>query len=202
MQPCTIEFFWDAVSPYTYLASTQIDALAERCGAELIYRPFLIGAAFKATGNAPPPVAVPAKGKYLMDDIKNYAAYLGVPLNKPAGFPINSLLPMRTAVAAMRGTQGPAYAKALMATHWGAGRDVSQAEVIAEIAASLGMDGTSLLEAATEQATKDELRANCESAISRGAFGAPTFFVNQEIMFFGQDRLPILEAFVLGKLAA
>ncbi len=194
-----IEFFWDAASPYTYFASTQIDALAHRCGVKVQYRPFLIGAAFKATGNAPPGLSVPAKGKYMMSDLKNVAAYLGVPLSAPASFPINSLLPMRMAVAAMATSQGPVFARAVMAAHWGEGQDVSQADVLKEIADGMGLDGAALLEATQDQAIKDELKANCESAISRGAFGAPTFFVN-DTMFFGHDRMPVMEAFIKGEL--
>ena len=189
----TIEFFWDAASPYTYLASTQIDALAERCGATVVYKPFLIGAAFKATGNAPPGLAVPAKGKYMMRDLANCAAHIKVHLSAPASFPINSLLTMRTALAAMQSEHGPAFARAVMAAHWGEGKDVSQAELLQSLADGLGLDGAQLIEAAQAQAIKDALKANCESAISRGAFGAPTFFVN-DMMFFGHDRLTIMEA--------
>ena len=195
-----IEYFWDAASPYTYFASTQIDALAERCGATVEYRPFLIGAAFKATGNAPPGLSVPAKGKYMMSDLKNCAAYIKVPVSMPASFPINSLLPMRAAVAAMQGDQGSAFARAIMKAHWGEGKDVSQPEVLQTIADELGLDGGALIAATQDQAIKDELKANCESAISRGAFGAPTFFVNGT-MFFGHDRMPVMEAFIKGELS-
>ncbi len=197
----TIEFFWDAASPYTYFASTQIEGIAERSGATVEWKPFLIGAAFKATGNSPPAMAVPAKGKYMMTDLKLSAGYLGIPITMPASFPINSLLPMRFSLAAMHGDKGAELAKAVMHAHWGEGKDVSQPEVLSEIAGSLGLDGEALLAATQDQSIKDELKANCESAISRGAFGAPTFFVG-DTMFWGHDRLPILEAFLQGKLAA
>ncbi len=197
----TIEFFWDAVSPYTYFASTQIEAIAERTGATIEWRPFLIGAAFKATGNAPPAIAVPAKGKYMMTDLKLSAAYLDIPVNKPASFPINSLLSARAGVAATHAGKGPEFAKAVMKAHWGEGRDISQAEIVAEIATEVGLDGEAILAATQDQAIKDELKANCESAISRGAFGAPTFFVG-ETMFWGHDRLPVMEALLQGRIAA
>lgn len=197
----TIEFFWDAASPYTYFASTQIEAIAERYGASVEWRPFLIGAAFKATGNAPPAIAVPAKGKYMMTDLKLSAGYLGIPVTMPPSFPINSLLPMRFAVAAMRGDKGPELSKAVMKAHWGEGKDVSQPEVLTEIATGLGLDGEALLAATQDQAIKDELKSNCDSAIERGAFGAPTFFVG-ETMLWGHDRLPVLEALLAGKIAA
>lgn len=196
-----IEFFWDAASPYTYMASTQIEGIAERSGATVAWKPFLIGAAFKATGNAPPAIAVPAKGKYMMTDLKLSAAYLGIPVTMPKSFPINSLLPMRTALAAMDTDKGPEFARAVMRAHWGEGKDVSQPEVLTEVAAGLGLDGEALLAATQEQGLKDQLKANCEDAIARGAFGAPTFFVG-ETMFWGHDRLPVLEAFLQGKIAA
>lgn len=201
MSQPVIEFFWDAASPYTYFASTQIEAIAERCETHVEWKPFLIGAAFKATGNAPPAIAVPAKGKYMMTDLKLSAAYLGIPVVMPASFPINSLLPMRFALAAMQTGKGAELAKAVMQAHWGEGEDVSQPQVLAQIAANLDLDGEALLAATQDQAIKDELKANCETAISRGAFGAPTFFVG-DTMFWGHDRLPILEAFLQGKLAA
>ncbi|MGB1581472.1 MAG: 2-hydroxychromene-2-carboxylate isomerase [Nevskiales bacterium] len=201
MSQPVIEFFWDAVSPYTYFASTQIEAIAERSGASVQWKPFLIGAAFKATGNAPPAIAVPAKGKYMMTDLKLSAAYLNIPVTMPANFPINSLLPMRFALAAMQTDKGTELAKAMMRAHWGEGKDISQAEVLGELAANMGLDGEALLAATQDQAVKDELKANCESAISRGAFGAPTFFVGNT-MFWGHDRLPVLEAFLQGKIAA
>ena len=201
MSAQTIEFFWDAASPYTYFASTQIEGIAERCGVSVEWKPFLIGAAFKATGNSPPAIAVPAKGKYMMTDLRLSAGFLGIPITMPAAFPINSLLPMRTALAAQNAGQGPEFAKAVMHAHWGEGRDVSQPEELQKIASSLALDGEALLAATQDQALKDQLKANCEDAIRRGAFGAPTFFVG-DTMFWGHDRLPILEAFLQGKIAA
>lgn len=201
MSDRTIEFFWDAVSPYTYFASTQIEGIAERCGASVEWKPFLIGAAFKATGNAPPAITVPAKGKYMMADLTLSAGYLGIPLTRPDSFPINSLLPMRAALAAMETGRGPDFARAVMAAHWGEGKDITQPEVLTDIAGELGLDGEALLTATQDQSIKDALKANCDDAIARGAFGGPTFFVG-DVMFWGHDRLPVLEAYLKGKLAA
>ena len=197
----TIEFFWDAASPYTYFASTQIEKIALGANATVEWKPFLIGAAFKATGNAPPAIAVPAKGKYMMTDLKLSASYLGIPCTMPDSFPINSLLSARAGVAAAEAGKGPEFAKAVMHAHWGDGKDVSAPEVITEVANNVGLDGDAILAATQEQNVKDTLKANCESAISRGAFGAPTFFVG-DTMFWGHDRLPVLEALLQGKIAA
>ena len=100
MNTPTIEFFWDVGSPYTYLASTQIDALAERAGARLEWKPFLLGKVFQATGNHTP-ASLPAKGKYLFKDVQLWVRYYGLAFTFPKVLPINSLLPQRVACAAV-----------------------------------------------------------------------------------------------------
>jgi 2-hydroxychromene-2-carboxylate isomerase len=200
MQEPTIEFFWDAASPYTYLASTQIEALAERTGARLAWRPFLLGKVFEATGNRMP-AAVPAKGKHLFADLRRWATHYGVPLTMPRVFPVNSLLALRAGLAAAEAGQDAAFAKAVMRAYWGEGRDISQAEEVAAVAQSLGLDPPTLLARAGEPSLKERLRANTEEAVRRGAFGAPSFFVG-EALFWGNDRLVLLEEFLRGRLAA
>lgn len=195
----TIEFFWDSASPYTYLAATQIEAVARRCGAALVWKPFLIGKAFEATGNRPP-VSVPAKGKYLFKDLQLWARHYRVPLEFPKIFPINSLLPQRAACAVPEERAGD-FARAAMAAYWAQGQDIQQPDVLRSVAAGLGLDGDKLLAATQDPAVKDRLRANTDEAVRRGAFGAPTFFVGEQ-MFWGNDRLVLLEEFLTGKLAA
>lgn len=187
-----IEFFWDAVSPYTYLASTQIESVAEEAGAELEWRPFLLGAVFKATGNAPP-ANIPAKGKYLFQDVKNWARHYGVPFRFPDNFPANSMAAQRAALVAADEDCGPDFAKAAMSAYWGEGRDIGDPGVLSEVAAGVGLDPDTVAERIQDQAIKDRLKANTEEAVSRGAFGAPTFFVD-DVMFWGSDRLELLRA--------
>jgi len=195
-----IEFFWDPASPYTYLASTQIEALAARVHAGLEWRPFLLGKVFEATGNRMP-AAVPAKGKHLFTDVQRWAQYYGVPVNFPKVFPLNSLLPLRAGIAAAAHGKAAAFAKAVMKAYWAEGIDVSKPDAVAAVAGSVGLDAAALLAQAQEQAVKDQLRAYTEEAVKRGAFGAPTFFVGEQ-MFWGNDRLVLLEQFLGGKLAA
>lgn len=199
MQNKTIEFFWDAASPYTYLAATQIDALAERCGYRLHWRPFLLGKAFEATGNRAPAM-IPAKGKYLFKDLRLWARHYDVPLFFPRVFPINSIAALRIACALPEEKVGD-WAKAVMAAYWTRDADISQPDVLKGIATAIGLDGEALLTAAQDAAVKDKLRANTDEAIERGVFGAPTFFVGEQ-MFWGNDRLVLLEEFLQGKLAA
>jgi 2-hydroxychromene-2-carboxylate isomerase len=196
----SIEFFWDAASPYTYLASTQIEAVAARAGASLVWKPFLLGKVFEATGNKMP-AAIPAKGKHLFLDVRRWAEHYGVPVGFPKVFPVNSVLALRAGIAAGRHGQGAAFAKAVMKAYWVDGTDIGQAGVIGAVAAALGLDGAALVAQAQEQPVKDELRANTEEAVKRGAFGAPTFFVGEQ-MFWGNDRLVLLEQFLSGKIAA
>lgn len=194
----TIEFFWDAASSYTYLASTQIEALAQRCGAQLVWKPFLLGKVFEATGNRPP-VSVPAKGKHLFLDMQRWAAHYGIPFQFPRVFPVNSVAALRIACA-LPAAQHAIWAKAVLRHYWALNQDISQAEVLKRIAAELKFDGEKLLAATQEQAVKDQLRSHTDEAVKRGVFGAPAFFVGEQL-FWGNDRLVLLEEFLKGKLA-
>lgn len=194
-----IDFFWDPASTYSYLAETQIEALAARCGATVRCRPFLLGKVFEATGNRMP-AALPAKAKYLFRDATLWARYYGVPFSMPKIFPLNSVLASRASLAATREGRGAAFRSALLKAYWAEGRDASQPEVVAAIAASVGLDGPALLAATQDPAIKDALRLNTEEAVQRGAFGAPTFYVDDQ-MFWGNDRLQLLEAHLKGELA-
>ena len=200
MQQHKIEFFWDAASPYTYLAATQIEPLAARTGAAVIWRPFLLGKVFEATGNRMP-AAVPAKAKHLFRDVQRWARHYGVPVAFPKVFPVNSVLVLRAGIAAAAEGKGAEFATAAMHAYWADGSDISQPEVVSAVAASVGLDGAALLLQAQAQPVKDQLRANTEEAVRRGAFGAPSFFVGEQ-MFWGNDRLVLLEEVLSGKIAA
>jgi len=196
----SIEFFWDAASPYTYLASTQIEALAQRAGVAVVWKPFLLGKVFEATGNKMP-AAIPAKGKHLFQDVQRWAQHYGVPVGFPKVFPVNSVAALRCAIAAAAQGKGAGYAKAVMKAYWADGQDISLPAALAAAAAAVGLDGAALLAQTQDPAVKDALRANTEEAVRRGAFGAPTFFVGDD-MFWGNDRLVLLEEFLRGKIAA
>ena len=200
MEQRTIEFFWDAASPYTYLAATQIEPLAARAGVGLVWRPFLLGKVFEATGNRMP-AAVPAKGKHLFRDVQRWAQHYGVPVAFPKVFPVNSVLALRAGIAASAQGKGSEFALAVMRAYWADGSDIGQPETVSAAAVAVGLDGPALLLRAQEQAVKDQLRANTEEAVKRGAFGAPTFFVGEQ-MFWGNDRLVLLEEFLRGRIAA
>lgn len=194
----TIEFFWDVGSPYTYLASNRIEEVARGCSAEVAWRPFLLGGVFRETGNRAP-MEVPAKLTYMLDDLKTWAAHYKMPFSFPSVFPINSLVPMRAAVAADRLGKGKAFAVALFRSLWLDGKDPSLPETVQEIARSVGLDGEKILQMTQEGEIKEILKRNTAEAVERGAFGAPTFFVGKK-MFWGHDRLPLLEEYLRGEL--
>lgn len=190
----TIELFWDAVSPYTYLASTQIRKLAAECNAQLQWRPVFLGGIMQATGNRPPGT-VPAKGKYLMTDIQRWAQRYGVPITIPKVFPTNSITAMRAACAAGGQPNAEAFYLALCRAYWGEGRDIGDASIIGAVASQVGIDGEAIIAAAGSDDIKGELRANTDEAVARGAFGAPSMFVG-EAMFWGNDRLEHLRQYL------
>ncbi len=194
-----IEFFFDPASTYSYLAATQIEAFAKQHGTTVRWKPFLLGKAFEATGNKMPAL-VPAKGKYLFKDAALWARLYKVPFAFPKNFPLNSVLASRATIAASHAGQGVPFALAMFKAYWAEGQDLSLPEAVAAVARSVGLDGDALLAAAASQPVKDELRSNTEDAIARGVFGAPTFFIGKQ-MFWGNDRLPLMAAFINGELA-
>ena len=184
-----LEFFYDFVSPYSYLASTRVEAVAGRHAAGLLWRPFLLGGVFKATGNRAP-IEVEAKGRHMWIDLQRWARRLGVPLVRPGQFPVASILALRSALEADRLGKLVPFTHAVYRAYWGEGRDISQPDLLAALAGSVGLDGAAVVAAAPQH--KEALTRQTQEAIDRGAFGAPTFFVAGE-MFVGNDRLELVE---------
>ncbi len=185
----TLEFFYDFGSPYTYLASTQVEAVAARAGAALRWRPFLLGGVFKATGNRAP-LETPAKGRHMLVDLQRWAHRLGVPLRFPATFPIPTVLALRCALAAEAQGKLVPFSQAVFRAAWVDEQDVASPEVLAGLADDLDLDGAALVAAAPGY--KEALARSTAEAVERGAFGAPTFFVG-DAMFVGNDRLDFVE---------
>jgi 2-hydroxychromene-2-carboxylate isomerase len=185
----TVEFFFDVGSPTTYLAYTQLPAIAAECGARIAWRPMLLGGVFKATGNASP-VTVPAKGRWMFGDMQRWARRYGVRMALNPHFPINTLVMMRGAVGLqLREPESVArYLDVIFNAMWREPRNLGDAEVLAQVLRDGGFDPAHIAALGTEPDVKAQLVANTEEAVARGVFGAPTFFVGEE-MFFGQDRL-------------
>ena len=185
----TLEFFFDLGSPATYLAYTQLPALCAATGATLVYQPMLLGGVFKATGNASP-VTVPAKGRYLFNDLARYAQRYNVTLKFNPHFPINTLMLMR-AVTGMQLHQPErfqGFIDCLFHALWVEGRNMSDPAVVAAVLTEAGFNPEEVLALANDESVKAALKDNTEQAVQRGVFGAPSMFVGNQL-FFGQDRL-------------
>ena len=184
----TVEFFYDFGSPTVYLAATQLPDIAASVGATIDWRPMLLGGVFKSTGNQSP-VVVPAKAAYMNNDLKRFAKRYGVPFRFNPHFPINTLALMRGAVAYQDDAViSSTYRDAVFAAIWVDACNLNEPEVFGQVLTGAGMDPMDLMNRIGQQAVKDQLIANTEEAVNRGVFGAPTFFVGEQ-MYFGQDRL-------------
>jgi 2-hydroxychromene-2-carboxylate isomerase len=179
-----VDFYYDIGSPYSYLAATQIEAITAEHGAVLVWKPMLLGGLYKTIGNRSP-IELEPRFQYMRTDLQRWAHYYGVPFQYPTAFKPHTLLAMRT-LAGLAGPKVPGGSHLLFHACWVEGRDISQAEVLADI---LGSDAVAQ---ATAPATKATLRAVTDEAAARGAFGAPSFFLGDDL-YFGNDRLPFLE---------
>ena len=188
-----IDFYFDFSSPYGYFASTRIDALAARHGRTVNWRPFLLGVAFKTTGQAPA-VEPPLRGPYDRHDFARSARLLGVPFKMPAVFPFAALAASRAYywLVDRDPATARALARAIYHTAFGEGRDVTSPETIAGLAAPLGIDPAALLAALADPAVKDRLKRETEAALAGGVFGSPFINVDGE-PFWGHDRLDQVE---------
>ena len=183
----SVEFFFDFGSPSTYLAWTQLPQIAAAAGANIIWQPMLLGGVFKATGNQSP-ISIPAKGRYTMQDFARFARRYGVPIAFNPHFPINTLTLRRGAAGYLGSAQFERYLSAIFEAMWVNKKNLGKPEVVAEVITRAGLDPAEFARLVSDEEVKDRLKAITEQAIQRGAFGAPTFFVGEE-MFFGQDRL-------------
>jgi 2-hydroxychromene-2-carboxylate isomerase len=179
------------VSPYSFLADSQVPALVARSGAELVYRPFFLGGVMNATGNSPP-ASVPAKGKYMSADIARWLRRYGLELKFNPHFPVNTLKAMRGALVALEDAEVfPIYHRAMFQAMWRDEKNLADEAVLGAVIRAAGLDADAILGRIAEPAVKERLKANTDEAVARGAFGAPSFFVGDE-MFFGNDRLDFL----------
>lgn len=184
-----IEFYFDFSSPFGYLASQKIEALAAKHGRGVVWRPFLLGAVFKITGGTAP-MNVPVKGDYYRHDFPRSARLFGVPYNQPATFPINSVYPARAFY--WLDSKDPARAKelarALLHAYYVEGIDISDTERLIAVCAGTGLKANEVRAGIGDAAVKERTRAEVDGAIARGVFGSPYIIVDGE-PFWGSDRL-------------
>lgn len=196
-----LQFWYDFSSPFAYLASTQVEALAERTGAALVWEPMLLGAVFKQVGTPDVPLAgMPeAKRLYMAKELHYWASLWDVPFRFASRFPMRTVTALRLALLADDAIAPLSHA--LYRALWVDDRDISDPAVLADLCASEGLDGAALLERTQAPETKQRLISSTTRAIDQGVFGAPTFVVHQEagpLLFWGQDRLPMVERALTG----
>jgi 2-hydroxychromene-2-carboxylate isomerase len=189
-----IEFFFDCSSPWTYLAFHNIQPLAKEFGAEITWRPILVGGIFNTINRevyARRENPVPAKAAYLTKDVTDWARLAGLTIKmRPTVFPVNSVKAMRGCI--WMGKDVVPFARAAFEIYWGEDKDISQDEVLTEVCHRVGIDPQKFFAGISEQAIKDKLKANTDEVMARGGFGTPTIFIDKTDMYFGNDRLPLI----------
>ena len=192
-----LEFFFDCSSPWTYLAFVRVQDVVARTGAEIVWRPILVGGVFNAVNQevyerrAKPE---PRKTAYYFKDLQDWARLAGVAIGQPPVFPVNAVKAMRGALVAQDEGKLVAYSRAVFEAYWGKLEDISQLPVLARIAAEVGLEPSAFVARVDDAQVKERLRQNTEELIARGGFGSPTMFVDGVDMYFGNDRLPVVEA--------
>ncbi len=194
--PATVDFIFDFASPNAYLAYKALPGIVERTGATFAINPCLLGGIFKATGNQAPFIAyskIRNKLDYERLELQRFIERHGLTaFQLNPNFPVKTLILMRGAIAAQEQGILEPYVEAGLRHMWEEGLKMDEPEVFAEAMNAAGLDGDGLLERTQDPAIKEQLAANTEAAVERGAFGIPTFFVGKQ-MFFGKERLGQVE---------
>jgi 2-hydroxychromene-2-carboxylate isomerase len=193
-----VEFYYDLVSPYSYLAYGRVGRICEENGAELVLRPMLLGAVHKAVG-LQAPIETKPKAKYQAQDIRRWVEYYGLSLQFPSPFPFRTLKTMRAAMFLGERGELEAFTNEAFALYWEEGgapeglQETDEDAPVSAVAGRIGVDPGKVLNGAASPEAKQALKDATSEAVERGVFGAPAFFVGDE-MFWGNDRLHFVEA--------
>jgi len=187
------EFFFDYTSPTAYLAVPVALGVEARTGAELRLRPMFLGGVMQATGNKPPGT-VAAKGRYLNRDLQRCAAHIGIPMYMNPAFPINTLAVLRATTGMTDAAEQRRFVITLFKAAWGQPAPVNLGDMgeVAKLCAAEGFDPAAIASLASDPVNKEKLKETTDEAVARGVFGAPSFFVGDDL-FFGHDRLDYVE---------
>ncbi len=200
-----VEFFFDCSSPWTYLAFHNFAVMADELGQAVEWKPILVGGIFNTINPSvyvSRETPVPAKARYQAKDMQDWARQAGIKITWPTTvFPVNSVKAMRACIVAAQSDRLMPYARAVFETYWGDDRDISQDDVLADIATKCGFDALEMAEKIQTDEIKLTLRENTEALMRRGGFGSPTIFLDRDDMYFGNDRLPLVRA-ALARAAA
>jgi 2-hydroxychromene-2-carboxylate isomerase len=195
--PGPIRFLFDYLSPYAYIAWTQVHALAERHGRQVEPVPVLLAALLGAYGHKGP-AEIPPKRVYVFKHVLRTARRLGLPLTPPPGHPFNPLLALRASSLPLPHPQRRALIDRLFDATWAGGPGVTDASVVARLATEAGLDGEAIVAEAGSPAAKALLRAQTDDALAAGVFGVPTILVGDEL-FWGYDSFLDVEQHLAGE---
>ncbi len=195
MTQSTVRFFFDFSSPYSYLASELIEPICEKHSATLLWEPMVVGGIFQADGTTPA-FRTEKRNRYLMEDMQALAKFHGIPYQTRTEFLFNPILALRATLQLPQGAERSKAVHALFAGVFSKDMDMGNPENVKGQLDEAGLDGGALVEGSQQQAIKDQLRTNTEEALSMGVFGAPTYFLDGERMFWGHDRLNLLDYFL------
>ena len=202
-----IEYFFDCSSPWTYLAFKGITDLSKRKDFELIWKPILVGGIFNTINPSvyearKNPNPVKEKINYYFEDLKDWSNFRNIVINhdgfgkefSPEVFPVNSVKAMRGAFMFLDQGNIENYVNSIFYAYWTDGLDISLEENLIKIVENLDVNPKKFLNFIQQQDTKDRLKDNTQELVDRGGFGSPTFFLNESKMYFGQDRITLIES--------
>jgi 2-hydroxychromene-2-carboxylate isomerase len=195
--PRSIEFLFDYISPYAYLAWTQIRDLARRHGSSVRPVPVLFAGLLKANGQLGP-AEIPRKRLYMFKDALRTANVLGVPLIPPPSHPFNPLLALRVTCAELDAPHLEPLIDRLFHAAWGSGEGAETPAQVSRVLRELGLDADEVIARASSTAAKQRLRDETDRALASGSFGVPTMRVNDEL-FWGCDSLGHLDRYLAGQ---
>ena len=190
----SVAYYFDFSSPYGYLAAQKIEELASRHGRTVDWRPMLLGVVFKQTGTAPL-TSIPLKGPYSRRDLARSARFHGITdFRMPTKFPIPTQAAARIALWVKRddAQKLAPVIKALYRAYFVDDRDISDPDIAADVAASVGVDRVAARAAIDDPEIKDALKQECDAAVAVGVFGSPYIVIDDE-PFWGLDRFPQIE---------
>ena len=190
-----VEFFFDCSSPWTYLAFHRFQSIAREVNADIYWKPILVGGVFNKVNqdvynNRLNPN--PLKFKYSRKDLQDWANYYQISINWPKIFPLNAVNVMRAVIVSDKFNKLVPFSLLCFENYWSKGVDISNLDILSELAESIDIDKEIFQEKIKNQNTKDLLRNNTDELINRGGFGSPTIFINEDDMYFGNDRMELV----------
>jgi 2-hydroxychromene-2-carboxylate isomerase len=193
-----LEFFFDCSSPWTYLAFTRIQPIVARTGADIAWKPILVGGVFNAVNQQVYETRAnpdPRKASHSAKDLQDWARLVGLKIVMPPPvFPVKATAAMRCAIAAQNEGKLVEFARCCFEAYWSELKDISQPHVLKQVCAAADLDGDHILMRSQQDDIKARLRANTDDVIARGGYGSPTMFVDDKDMYFGNDRMELVEA--------